>query len=242
MNQTPNGQMHTSAISGVDAAALDAGLRKYMLGVYNYMASGLLLSGVLAIAVFYVEPLRNLVWGTPLGMICTFAPLGIMLAMAFLGKNWGVTAHKVAYWALTATMGISLSSIFARYGLGDITQVFFITAIMFVSLSLFGYTTKKDLSGMGTFLFMGLIGLIVASIVNIFLGSSMMQFIISVIGVLIFAGFTAYDTQSIKSEYVQFRMSGDVAQISGIRGALSLYLDFINMFLFLLQLFGGSDD
>lgn len=233
---------YSQTASHVDAAEIDAGLRKYMLGVYNYMASGLLVSAIVALLVSNSPAAMNAIFGSGLGIVVMFAPLGIILVMSFAQNKLSTPVMQGLYWAMVAVMGVSLSTIFLRYGMGDVVRVFFITSAAFAGLSLFGYTTKKNLSGMGSFLVMGLIGLIIASIVNIFLGSNMLQFVISVLGVLIFAGLTAYDTQRIKSTYIAYRMHGDTAVRSAVMDAIGLYLNFVNMFMFLLHLFGGNDD
>lgn len=237
---------------------VDAGQRAYMLGVYNYMAGGVALTGIVAFALFSMlttqdpslaaSKLRNgvmltelgkNVYGSPLWFIVALAPLAFILFMSFAKTN-SRTAQLV-FWAFAAVMGASMSSIFIRYTGASITQMFFVTSAAFAGLSLYGYTTKKDLSGWGSFLIMGVIGIIIASIVNIFLQSGALMFAISVIGVLVFAALTAYDTQRIKDEY--YLVAGDkeaMAQAS-IFGALSLYLDFVNMFQFMLALFGDRE-
>ncbi|WP_417513897.1 Bax inhibitor-1/YccA family protein [Minwuia sp.] len=233
---------YSNTASRVDAAEIDAGLRKYMLGVYNYMASGLLVSAIVALLVSSSPAAMQTIFGSGLGYVVMFAPLGILLVMSFAQNKLSTPAIQGLYWAMVAIMGVSLSTIFIRYGMGDVVRVFFITAASFAGLSLFGYTTKKNLSGMGSFLVMGLIGLVIAMVVNMFVESSMMQFVISVLGVLIFAGLTAFDTQRIKSTYIAYRMEGDVATRSAVMDAVGLYLNFVNMFVFLLHLFGGGDD
>ena len=235
-------QSPTAARAGV---AVDEGLRSYMLGVYNYMAAGVALTGVAAYLTFMfavqngaLTPFGQAIYTSPLRWVVMLAPLGFVLYLGFRLQQMSVGAAQIAFWAFAAVMGVSLSSIFLVFTGQSITQIFFITAATFGALSLWGYTTKRDISGWGSFLFMGLVGIILASLVNIFLQSSGMQFAISVIGVLVFAGLTAYDTQRIKDGYLMVR--GDAVAIakSAIMGALSLYLDFINMFLMLLQLFG----
>lgn len=241
------------AAAGARAEAQDAGLRAYMLSVYNYMLSGVLLTGIIALAFGKVEALQQLLFVVQetargprlapslLGWIVTLSPLAIIFAMSFGQNRMSEGTLKTLFFAYAGLLGASLSTIFITYTDTSIAQVFFGTAAGFAALSLYGYTTKKDLSGFGTFLIMGLIGLIVASIVNFFLQSSVMSLVISVIGVLIFAGLTAYDTQKIKSMY--FHVAGtDMMGKVVIMGALNLYLDFINMFLFLLRLFGSARD
>ena len=218
----------------------DAGLRKYMLSVYNYMASGVLLTGVVALLFAQSGLAASLFSGGLLMWVVMLAPLGFVMALSFGINRMSTGAAQATFWAFCVVMGLSMSTIFLVFTGSSIAQVFFATAGAFAGLSLWGYTTKKDLSGMGTFLIMGLIGLIIASVINIFLQSSVMQFAISIIGVLIFAGLTAYDTQKIKNMY--FQVAGtDFAGKSVIMGALALYLDFINMFMFLLQLFGNRE-
>jgi len=233
---------YSTSASRVDAAELDAGLRKYMLGVYNYMASGLLVSAVVSLLVANSETAMQTIFGSGLGIVVMLAPIGILMVMSFAQNKLSTPMIQGLYWAMVTMFGISFSTIFFRYGLGDIVRVFFITSAAFAGLSLFGYTTKKSLSGWGSFLVMGLIGIVIASVVNMFIGSSMMQFVISVLGVVIFAGLTAYDTQRIKTTYIAHRMQGDVAVRSAVMDAVGLYLNFVNLFMMLLHLFGGGDD
>jgi hypothetical protein len=222
-----------------DRAGIDEGLRAYMLRVYNYMASGLAITGVVAYFAA-VSGLYVAIAQTPLIWLVIFAPLGLVLLLSARVHKMSTGAAQLAFWSFAALMGLSLSYVFLAYTGTSITRVFLITAASFGALSLYGYTTGKDLSGWGSFLFMGLIGLILAMIVNIFLGSSALQFAISVIGVLVFTGLTAYDTQQIKEMYYQ----GDSTAVAGrkaIMGALRLYLDFINLFIMLLHLFGNRE-
>lgn len=223
-----------------DSMAVNAGLRAYMLSVYNYMATGVLVTGIVAMMVSQSDALLNLIYGSGLRWVVMLAPLGFVFAISAGVNKMRASTLQVLYWLFAGVMGLSLSYIFIVYTGMSIAIIFFITAAMFMSLSLYGYTTKKDLSAWGTFLFMGVIGLIIAMIVNFFMQSSMMQFIISVLGVLIFAGLTAYDTQKIKHMYFM-TTTGEMVAKSAIMGALTLYLDFINMFLFMLRLFGGRD-
>lgn len=227
--------------SDAQQAAFDAGLRGYMLSVYNYMASGVLLTGIVAMLFANSDFGRNiLINGGFLRIALMFAPLIFVMVLNFGINRLSTQAAKGLYWAYAVTMGLSLSSIFLVYSGVSIAQTFFATSAAFAGLSLFGYTTKKDLSGFGTFLIMGLVGLLVASLINIFLQSSALDFAISAIGVLLFAGLTAYDTQKIKSLY--FYVAGtDMVGKSVVMGALTLYLDFINMFLFLLRFMGNRD-
>ena len=221
-------------------ADIDEGLRSYMLRVYNYMALGVALTGVVAFAVASSPAALQVIFGTPLQWVVMLAPFAFILVLSFGLNRLSAPMAQILFWAFAGTMGLSLASIFIVYTDTSIARVFFITASAFAALSIYGYTTKKDLSGWGTFLFMGLIGIIIASIVNIFVASSMMHFIISVAGVLVFAGLTAYDTQNIKSEYM-VSDSGEVTEKKAISGALRLYLDFINLFIMLLSLFGNRE-
>jgi FtsH-binding integral membrane protein len=219
--------------------AFDAGLRSYMLSVYNYMASGVLLTGLVAMF-FASSGLAVQVLNTPLRWVIMLSPLAIVFAMSFGINRFSTAAVQGMFWAFTVLMGLSMSSIFLVYTGVSIAQTFFATAAAFVGLSLWGYTTKKDLSGMGTFLIMGVVGLLVAMLINMFLKSTAMQFAISAIGVLLFAGLTAYDTQKIKSMYA-YVAGTDMMGKTVVMGALSLYLDFINMFTFLLNFMGNRD-
>lgn len=240
-------------------AGIDQGLRTYMLGVYNYMTIGLALTGFLALLTAMmatttdqsaaVASLGNgrmltqlgvAIYGSPLKWLVMLAPLGMVMWLSFRIQSMSASAARTMFLVYSAVMGISLSSIFLVYTPGSIAQVFFITAASFGALSLYGYTTKKDLSAMGKFLFMGLIGILIAMVVNWFMASAALQFAISVIGVLVFAGLTAYDTQQIKEMYYEGD-SSEVATKKSVMGALRLYLDFINMFLFMLQLFGNRN-
>lgn len=221
--------------------AYDAGLRSYMLSVYNYMASGVLLTGIVAM-LFAQSGMAAQILGGPglLKYVIMFAPLAFVMILSFGINRLSTGTAQALYWAYAVMMGLSLSSIFLVYTGLSIAQTFFATAAAFAGLSLYGYTTKKDLSGFGTFLIMGVVGLLVASLINIFLKSSAMDFAISVLGVLLFAGLTAYDTQKIKSIYAQVAGT-DMMGKTVIMGALSLYLDFINMFLFLLRFMGNRE-
>jgi FtsH-binding integral membrane protein len=256
--------------SQADAAAVDAGLRSYMLSIYNYMAIGLAITGFAALGVFmwavtgdagtaattasgaavrisagqYLTPFGYAMFATPLKWVFIFAPLVMVFVISFGINRLSPAAAQMLFWAFAALMGISLSSVFLVYTQTSIVRVFFITAATFGAISLYGYTTKRDLSGFGSFLMMGLVGIIIASVVNMFLGSTLLQFAVSVIGVLVFAGLTAWDTQRLKNDYIYGAgsMGGDVAQRSAIMGALSLYLNFINLFTLLLQLLGQRNE
>ncbi len=240
-NRTAQGHAQTGAL-------IDEGLRAYMLKVYNLMALGLAITGVaayltwqMAVADGQLTAFGQLLYTSPLRWVVMLAPLAMVFFLSFRINSMSVGAAQTTFWIYAAMMGLSLSSIFLVFTGQSIVQTFFITAASFGALSLYGYTTKKDLSGMGSFLIMGLFGLIIASIVNIFLQSSAMGFAISAIGVLIFAGLTAYDTQKIKEMY----FDGDDVAVAGrkaIMGALTLYLDFINLFMFLLQFLGNRNN
>jgi FtsH-binding integral membrane protein len=247
-----NQNFNTFGRGGViaDQATFDAGLRAHMIKVYNYMASGLALSGIVAVAVFNVPSLAQLFFEvTPrgvaglniLGWIAIFAPFGLLLLMGFRAGQMSVGGVQAIYWAVTGLMGISMSLLLFRYTGASVARAFFVTAASFGALSLYGYTTKRDLSAFGKFLFMGLIGLILASLLNMFFPSGPMTFIISVAGVLIFSGLIAYDTQKIKEQYAD-SWGSDVAEKVAIFGALSLYLDFVNLFQFLMAFMGQSRD
>jgi len=237
-------------VGAQSSAAVDAGLRSYMLRVYNYMASGVALTGLMAALVantpaltqlFFQVGFRGQLTPTGLGWIAVFAPLGIALAFSFGIARMSAATAQTLYWVYAGLMGISLSTIFFVYTGTSITRVFFITAASFAGLSLYGYTTKRNLSAFGSFLIMGLIGLMIASLVNMFMHSTGLQFVISAAGVLIFAGLTAYDTQKIRDMYWE----GDGYEIGAkkaVMGAFALYLDFINLFIMLLRFFGDRRD
>ncbi|MFT6557811.1 Bax inhibitor-1/YccA family protein [Sneathiella sp.] len=229
-------RMKTAQTSAAEQAVMDEGLRAYMLKVYNYVASGLALSGAAAAFTANTPVIYNAVFGTPLQWVVMLAPLG----MLFIMGRGSVQTTKIMYWLMVATFGVSISYIFHVYTSESVVRVFFITAVTFGSMSLWGYTTKRDLSGMGSFLIMGLVGILIASVVNIFLGSSMLQFVVSVLGVLIFTGLTAYDTQRIKSEYYHGH-DNEILEKGAIMGAVSLYLNFLNLFMMLLSLFGNRE-
>ncbi|GAA0285150.1 Bax inhibitor-1/YccA family protein [Alteraurantiacibacter aestuarii] len=234
-------------------STFDAGLRKHMLSIYNYMSSGVLLTGI--VAMLFARggdqsmAAQVFTTGGLLSWIIMLSPLAIVFAMSFGRNKFSTSTLQMMFWGFAVLMGLSLSSIFLVYTGGSIAATFFATAGAFAGLSLFGYTTKKDLSAMGSFLIMGVVGLIIASVINIFIGSTALELAISFLGVLIFAGLTAYDTQRLKSEYMQIQQlkvtnPGVAASYPlgkmVVLGALSLYLDFINMFLFLLRFMGAS--
>ena len=219
------------------AAGIDVGLRQYMLKVYNYMTGALALTGVIAYAVASSETALQMIFGTGLSWIVMLSPLAFVLVLSFGINRMKASTAQLVFWAFAGVMGLSMASIFIQFTGASIARVFFITSATFAGMSLWGYTTKRDLSGFGSFLFMGLIGLIIAMVVNIFLQSSALHFVISAGGVLVFTGLTAYDTQKIKSLYLEADGSETMTK-KAIMGALTLYLDFINLFIMLMQLLG----
>ena len=239
-----------SFIKTTDQVVIDEGLRAYMLKVYNYMTTGLLLTGLVAYffgkasivtnelgQIIGITPIGAMLFGSPLKWVVMLAPLGFVFYLSAKINKMSVSSAQITFWIFSAIMGLSLASIFIVYTQASIARVFFISSGTFAAMSLYGYTTKKDLTKLGGFLFMGLIGIIIASLVNLFFQSSALHFAISVIGVLVFVGLTAYDTQSIKNMYY----AGDSESVGGkkaLMGALRLYLDFINLFIMLLRLFG----
>jgi FtsH-binding integral membrane protein len=266
----------SGAMSQAETAAIDAGLRAYMLRVYNYMVIGLAITGAAALGIYMLSVADSLanasyvvragrvipatadfvvqsrdvlltnigyaMFVSPLKWAVIFAPLALVFALSFGVERMRPATAQALFWLYAALVGLSLGSIFMVYTHTSITRVFFITAASFGALSLWGYTTRRDLSGMGSFMIMGLFGIIVASLVNIFLASSPLQWAISVLGVVIFSGLTAWDTQRLKSEYLYGAMDGEIVERSAVMGALSLYLDFINLFTLLLQLLGQRDE
>jgi len=227
--------------ASLDRATVDEALRSYMLRVYNLMGSGLALSGIVALAMAQSPDLMRAVFGSGLGIVVALLPLGLIMIMSFGINKLSAGAVQGLYWAFVASMGASISWIFLKYTGTSVLRIFFITGGMFGAMSLWGYTTKRDLTGMGSFLMMGVIGIVIAGIVNIFLGSSVLQMAISAITVLVFTGLTAFDTQRIKSEFYE----GDPADIQtkqAVFGAVSLYLNFVNIFMALLQLFGQKNE
>ena len=231
--------VNAAASVGVPRAARDAGLRSYMLSVYNYMASGVLLTGIVAL-LFANSGLAEQVLSTPLRWVIMLAPLAFVMVMSFGINRISTGTLQLLFWAFATVMGLSMSSIFLVFTGTSIAQTFFAVAVGFLGLSLYGYTTKKDLSGFGTFLIMGVVGLLIAMLINLFLQSTAMQMAISAIGVLLFAGLTAYDTQKIKSMYAHVAGTDMMGKVV-IMGALNLYLDFINMFQFLLSFMGSRE-
>jgi len=249
MAEFDTGRMTGQTAAGTSAAQIDAGLRAHMNKVYSTMSVGMLMTFGVAWAVGTSPELlgvfRNPVTLSPniLGWIVMFAPLLMVFAFGAAMNRMSAAGAQLFFYAFAAVMGLSLSWIFVAFTGFSIAQVFLVTSISFAGLSLWGYTTKKDISAWGSFLIMGVIGLIVGSVINIFLGSPAIHFAISILGVLIFAGLTAYDTQKIKTTYLQHAHTGDSEWLgkAAIMGALSLYLDFINMFMFLLQLMGNRE-
>lgn len=233
------GATFANAAADTRSAAYDAGLRSYMLSVYNYMASGVLLTGIVALA-FASSGLAAQVFASPLRWLVILSPLAFVMVMSFGLNRLSTGALQATFWAFAAVMGLSMSSIFLVYTGGSIAITFFATAAAFLSLSLYGYTTKRNLQAFGTFLIMGLVGIIVATLLNLWFQSPAMNLAISAIGVLLFAGLTAYDTQRIKGMY-DYVAGTDMMGKAVIMGALSLYLDFVNMFQFLLSFLGSRD-
>ncbi|MEO6041443.1 MAG: Bax inhibitor-1/YccA family protein [Croceibacterium sp.] len=219
------------------ATTVDAGLRRHMLSIYNYMTSGVLLSGIVALLT-WTSGFAVVIFSGPLRWLVALAPLAIVFAMSFGQARFSTGTLRAMFWAFAVLMGLSLSSIFAIYSGPSIAATFFATAGAFAGLSLFGYTTKKDLSAFGTFLIMGVFGLIIAMIANMFIHSQGLAMAIPFLGVLIFAGLTAFDTQKLKTQY--YTIPREYAGKAVVLGALNLYLDFINMFLFLLRFMGSS--
>jgi len=242
-----------------DAGTIDAGLRAHMVRVYNYLAGGIGLAAIIAYGLYsmavttdpalatakfggkYLTAFGAAFFTSPLFLVVAFAPVVLLLILSFGANRMSVGATQAAYWVLVALIGASLSAVFLRYKLGSAAQVFAITAVSFAGLSLWGYTTKRDLSGFGSFLLMGLIGIIVASLVNLWFQSGALQFAISCIGVLVFAGLTAYDTQRIKDEYLMVVGDSIAVAKAAVWGALSLFLDFVNLFQFLLSILGNRE-
>lgn len=228
--------------AGYGSSAIDEGLRAYLNRVYGLMAIGMLVTAAVAFFIANTPTLLMAIYGSPLKWVVMFAPLAVVFLLSARIHHMSASAAQATFFVYSALVGASISYILVRYTGVSIAQTFLMTAIAFLGLSIYGMTTKSDLSGMGRFLVMGVIGLIVASIVNIFLGSSMLQFTVSVIGILIFAGLTAYETQTIKNEYLMFAQAGAEGQAwlgkGAIMGALSLYINFLNMFMFLLQFAG----
>jgi FtsH-binding integral membrane protein len=236
----------------IDRATYDQGLRTYMLGIYNHMTLALGISGLVAWGTFMAAtvdgnsrvftPLGQALYMSPLKWLVMLAPLAFIFVLSFRFERMSYTGLLGTFWAFAATMGLSMSSIFVFYKIGSVAQVFAITALMFAGTSLYGYTTKRSLSAMGGFLVMGLIGLMIASLVNMFMQNGYVQYAISFIGVVIFAGLTAWDTQRLKEEYDAVAYDQTLLAKWSVMGALTLYLDFVNMFQFLLSLMGNRNN
>jgi uncharacterized protein len=227
------------------SAEYDLGLRSYMLGIYNHMTLALAISALVAVGIFMLgrtSPLVQTLYQTPLRWVIMLAPLAFVFVLSWRFERMSYTSLLGTFWAFAAVMGLSLGWIGMVFQVGSIVNALLVTTIAFAGLSLYGYTTSRSLSGMGSFLIMGLIGLIVAMIVNIFMQSSVLGFAISLIGVLIFAGLTAWDTQRLKNDYDYLSQDGQLMQKSSVMGALSLYLNFINMFQFILALTGSREE
>jgi uncharacterized protein len=250
----PNAPVWNAGVARAGTAAeIDQGLRSFMLGVYNHMITGLALSGLVALGTNMVAttasasgravltPIGQMLYVSPLKWLVMLAPLAFILFFSFRIDKMSASSARTMFYAFAAVMGLSLSSILFVFTKGSVVQMFFVTAAAFGGLSLYGYTTKKSLSGMGSFLIMGLIGLVIASLVNLFMQSSMMTMVISAIGVLVFAGLTAWDTQRLKEMYLTSDMDSESALKLSINGALSLYLNFVNMFQMLMNLFGQRE-
>lgn len=227
-----------TATSGV---LFDQSLRRHMLRVYNYMASGVLLTGIVAMLVASSPALYQPIFGTPLKWVVMLAPLAFVFLFSFRIEKMSAATAQALFWVFSALMGLSLASVFLVFTGASIAQTFFIAATMFLTMSLWGYTTGRDLSKAGSFLFMGLIGVVIASIVNLFLGSSILQMVVSIVGVIVFTGLTAWDTQNIKSQYAEHHGAEANSKLA-VFGALSLYLNFVNIFQLLLTFTGQREE
>lgn len=249
MSDYGTGHMRGGAVARPMDMSVDAGLRAFMLGVYNKLGLGLLISGALAFVTSSVDPVRDMLFATtatgrlvgytPLGMAVAFAPLVLLFGSMFVMRNPSARGASLLYWLVVAAVGASLGAVMLRYTGESVTRVFFITAASFFALSLFGYTTKRDLSAMGSFLIMGVFGLIIAMVVNMFLQSSALYFAISVIGVGVFAGLIAFDTQRLKTMYYELGGNDAAMSVATSFGALNLYINVVNLFQFLLALLGN---
>jgi len=223
------------------AVPFDAGLRRHMIGIYNNMALGLVVTGLVAFGIASTPALYQPIFGTPLKWVAIFAPLAFVFFLSFRMERMSVASARTAFFAFAAVMGVSMAAIFLTFTGASIARTFFIAASMFLGVSLWGYTTKRDLTNWSTFLLMGLIGVIVASIVNIFLASSTLQLVVSLAGVIVFTGLTAWDTQRAKSDYLIYAGTPHAEKL-GIMGALSLYLNLVNIFQLLLSFFGQREE
>ncbi|MBL6665064.1 MAG: Bax inhibitor-1/YccA family protein [Rickettsiales bacterium] len=238
MSNFNNRQSFFSSTATSKTTSFDPALRDYMTKVYNMIAIALIISGAVAFLIANSPALLSAIYTTPLRWVVMLAPLGFVIFINARLNSISAAQAKTYLWIFAGLMGASISWIFAAYTATSVARVFFITASLFGAMSLYGYTTKRDLTSMGSFLFMGLIGIIIASLVNLFLHSSAIHFAVSFLGVLIFTGFTAYDTQNIKKYYYMYGSNNEVANKAATMGALSLYIDFINLFIMLLQFFG----
>jgi len=240
MKNSPDTRFGWQAGARHDAALFDEGLRQHMLRVFNYMGLGLVVTGLVAYIVGNEPALYGPIFGSPLKYVVMLAPLAFVLFFSFRIEAMSASTAQLVYWAFCAVMGLSLASIFLHFTNTSIARTFFIAATMFGATSLYGYTTKRDLSQFGSLLIMGLIGVVIASIVNIFLGSTALQFAISVIGIVVFVGLTAWDTQSIKEQYAS-SLGHEETQKLAVFGAFSLYLNFVNIFQLLLSFTGERE-
>lgn len=225
----------------VGAVEFDAGLKRHMLRVYNYMASGVLLTGIVAMLVAATPALYEPIFGTPLKWVVMLAPLAFVFLFSFRIEKMSAATAQTLFWIFSGLMGLSLASVFLVFTGASIAQTFFIAAVMFLSMSLFGYTTGRDLSKAGSFLIMGLIGVVIAGLVNLFLQSSALQMVVSIVGVIVFTGLTAWDTQNIKSQYAEHHGHEANGKLA-VFGALSLYLNFVNLFQLLLTFTGQREE
>jgi FtsH-binding integral membrane protein len=223
------------------AVPFDIGLRRHMLSVYNHMGVGLVVTGVTAFAVAATPALAQAIFGTPLKWVAMLAPLAFVFFMTFRFERMSAASLRTTFIAFSAVMGISMASIFLVFTGASIARTFFIASSMFLTMSLWGYTTKRDLTRAGTFLMMGLVGVVIASLVNIFLGSSVVQMVVSLVGVIVFTGLTAWDTQKAKSDYLAYAGTGHAEKLA-VMSALTLYLDLVNMFQLLLGLLGQREE
>jgi uncharacterized protein len=228
-------------VQGDSGLVFDAGLRRHMLAIYNNMALGLVLTGLVAFGIASTPALYQPIFGTPLKWAAMLAPLAFVMFLSFRMERMSVTSARAAFFAFAAVMGVSMAAVFLSFTGASIARTFFIAASMFMGMSLWGYTTKRDLTGWSSFLFMGLIGVVVASIVNVFLGSTTLQLVVSFAGIIVFVGLTAWDTQRAKSDYLAFAGTAHAEKL-GIMGALSLYLNFVNLFQLLLTFFGQREE
>lgn len=231
----------TSGMPRADSVAFDAGLRAHMLGIYRNMGIGLVITGLVAALIGTTPALYQPIFGTPLKWVAIFAPLAFVFLFSFRIDRMTDAGARMAFYGFSAVMGVSLASIFLLFTGASIAQAFFAAAAMFLAMSLWGYTTGRDLTGVGSFLMMGLIGVVVASLINIFLGSSALQLVISIVGIVVFTGLTAWDTQRLKSDYIHYAGTQAAAKMQ-VMGALTLYLNFVNLFQLLLNFMGDREN